>query len=278
MPVRRQYIGIGIMAMIVSTALVYLQATAPSDEPPVHITVLRYPENLFGVREESPSLAFSMVCQQPIGLLEVRFISTAQSSSFPELMGQKVENVEDLLDHPPLSNLTSLFSQYGAEPRIMRNEVMIDNQSLSIETVNFDSSAGEIVGNGAFLVYDFLLNSTNHLAHCCAGMEDFFVISAETLEYIGIERNENITEYFSEKKGGQLGISERPDGGLIRLADLEPGDVISITLRWMANIKDVNKEVENILSGRFFIQRIEVTVDGEAVDLALDPIVLYNLG
>ena len=155
---------------------------------------------------------------------------------------------------------------------------MIDNQSLSIETVNFDTSAGGIVGKGAFLVYDFLLNSTNHLAHCCAGMEDFFVIGAETLEYVGIERNENITEYFSEKKEGQLGISERPDGGLIRLADLEPGDVISITLRWIANIKDVNKEVENILSGRFFIQRIEVTVDGEAVDLALDPIVLYNLG
>jgi hypothetical protein len=109
-------------------------------------------------------------------------------------------------------------------------------------------------------------------------MEDFFVIGGETLEYIGIEFNANISEYYSEERTGHPGIDERPEGGLMRLHDLEPGDVLSLTLRWHPNIKDVNQEVEDILSGRFFIQRIEATVDGEIVDLSLDPIVLTNLG
>jgi hypothetical protein len=211
--------------------------------------------------------------------LDVRFISTVQSPVFSELVGSQVEDVEDLLDHPPLSNLSTLFTRYEATPRILRDELVIDNETLALETINFDSSAGGIVGSGAaFLVYDFVLNSTNHVVHCCAGMEDFFVIGGETLEYIGIERNANVTEYFSEERTGQLSISERPEGGLVRLADLVPGDVISVTLRWRPNIKDVNKEVENVLSGEFFIQRIEVTADGEALDLDLDPIVLTNLG
>ncbi|MBU7004646.1 MAG: hypothetical protein HXS50_03710 [Theionarchaea archaeon] len=279
MPVRRQYIGIGIMAMIVSTAIVYLQATAPTGDPPLHVTVLRYPENLFGVREESPSLSLSMVCQQPIKRLDIRFISTVQAAVFPELVGSRMENVHDLLDIPPLSNLSTLFSSYGAEPRITSEDVEIENETLRIETINFDHSAGGILGSGAaLLVYDFILNSTDHVVYCCTGMEDFFVIGGETLEYIGIEFNANITEYYSEERTGYLGIEERPEGGLIRLNDLVPGDVFSLTLRWHPNIKNVNEEAENILSGKFFIQRIEVTVDGEVVDLSLDPVVLTNLG
>ena len=276
--VRRQYIGIAIIAMIVSTTLVYLRASQPSDDPPVHLTVFRFPEDLFGVREESPSLTMSLVCQQPIGVLDVRFISTIESSNFEDKIGLLIEDPMDFLTSPPLSNLSDLFSDYGADPRIFNETIELDENELMLYTFDFDSSSGGIVGSGAFLVYDFLINSTGHLVSSCRGLEDFFVAAENTLNYISFERNENITEYFSEERAGYKTLRDRPEGGLVEFRDLSPGDVITITLRWEPNIKGVSKEVKNILSGGMFIERIEVTADGKMVDLGLETLIIKNLG
>jgi len=277
-PIRTQYIGIALIAMIASTAIVYLRATRPSQEEPVRLTLLRIPDSLFGVREDSPSMTMSLVCQQPIGLLDIRFISTINSSHSMDQLGVRFDDPADLLRMPPLSNLSELFSQYEATPRILNQTIDLAGRELTLLTFDFDASSGGIVQSGAYLVYDFFLNSTRHLVGFYKGMEDFFYRAEETLEFIGIECNQNITEYFSEAGSGRRTIRERPEGGLVRFRDLSPGDVISITLRWRPNIKASTAETKNALLGDRFLLRIEVMADGEVLDLGLQPTFIRNLG
>lgn len=277
-PVRRQYIGIALIAMIASTAFVYLRATRPSKEAPVRVTLLRFPDSLFGTREDSPSMTMSLVCQQPIGVLDIRFISTMNSSKSMDRIGLRVDDPAQLLGIPPLSNLSELFLQYGARPRILNQTVKLGGRELAMRTFDFDASSGGIVQTGAYLVYDFLFNSTNHLVGFCKGMEDFFYRAEDTLEFIGIECNKNVTEYFSGAGMGRKTMRERPSGGLVRFEDLSPGDVISITMRWRPNIKASSLETKNALLGDRFMQRIEVMADGEMLDLGLQPTFIRNLG
>jgi len=275
---RRQYIGIALIAMIASTAFVYLRATRPSKEAPIRVTLLKFPDSLFGMREDSPSMTMSLVCQQPIGILDIRFISTMNSSNTIDQLGLRFDDPADLLQIPPLSNLSRLFSQYGARPRILNQTITLAGRELTMRTFDFDASSGGIILGGAYLVYDFLFNSSNHLVGFCKGMEDFFYRAEDTLEFIGIECNKNVTQYFSEAAAGRKTLRERPDGGLVRFTDLSPGDVISITIRWKPNTKASSQEAKNALLGDRFMERVEVMADGEMLDLGLQPTFIKNLG
>jgi len=275
---RKEYLGIAIIAIIISTALVYIHATRPSREKPLKLTLFRYPDELFGVREESPSMTVSLVCQKKIGVLDIRFISTVQDHGLDELLGHRFEDPASLLEYPPMCNLSELFEEYDASPRTLRTDVEIDGKTLSLYTFDFDLSSGGLVQSGPFLVYDFLFNATGHLVGFFRGAEDFFVRPEDTLEYIGVQVNQNITEYFWEKREGSLSIADRPLGGLVRLQDLSPGDVISINMRWKPNMKSASREAKDILSGRLFLHRVEVLADGSPVDLGLGALVIRNLG
>jgi hypothetical protein len=220
----------------------------------------------------------SLVCQQPIGVLDIRFISTMNSSRSMDNLGLRVDDPAELLQIPPLSNLSELFSQYGARPRNLNQTITVSGRELSMRTFDFDASSGGIVQSGAYLVYDFLFNSSGHLVGFCKGMEDFFYRAEDTLEYIGIECNKNVTEYFSAGGVGRKSLRERPGGGLVRFKDLSPGDVISITMRWRPNIKASLPETKNALLGDRFMQRIEMMADGEMLDLGLQPTFIKNLG
>lgn len=264
--------------MVVSSALIYLRATRPSEDLPVEITVLRHPDDLFGTREQSPSMVLSLVCQKPIEVLDIRFTSTVEWSHGCSMLSERIEDPGIFLSIEPLPNLSSMLADYGAEPRALSYEVEVDDDALASRTYSFDSSAGGVIGSGAFLVYDFLLNSSDHLVACLRGMEDFFVIAGESLTYLAIEHNANISEYVSEERPDAMHLRDRPEGGLARFRDLSPGDIVSVTLRWRPNTKACSEEVRQVLSGSFFIQRMEITADGTPLDLELDPILLRNLG
>ncbi len=264
--------------MIVGTAYVHLRSTRPSSQQPVELTLFKYPQDLFGMREDSPSLTLSLVCQRDIAILDIRFISTVEYAGFGERMGQAMDDPNDLLSDPPLSNLSAILAQYGAGPRILNEVIYLQGVKHVLCTYDFDASSGGIVGSGAFLVYEFLFNSSNHLVGCFRGMEDFFIMADDTLDYICVEARDNLTEYSREKRTDERPMTDRPRSGVIRLTDLAPGDTVSVTLRWRPNIKGATKEMRSNLSGARFIERIEVEADGRIVEVGIPTILIKNLG